>query len=290
MVDPIKTFRALSGSQYVFFTSEDPEPPGIVDKAVVSQKFTDSTLVTSTLDSNPAIEENPIIWSWNGTDTSQFDNSFAKIRNAGWVSGALNVEQNDLAPLGAYLVLTASGQGNGTLVWFASQSLGTLNFIIEAGIEEVSSSGGTPYGGVVMFGSGTGSDHYSIGLLKQNGGTGWQFRFDGPTFSIPGNTPAFGGVAPCLMYIECIASKQTGSIPTFYISAYSNGQGLYTGPSYGFDTNWSATWQNNWTNITSEQMQRFGLGLQATGTANPATIKFSYIIIRKHPIEYTEVV
>lgn len=290
MANPIKLFRATSGSQYVFFTSEETEPAGITNKVVMSEKFTDDSLVTGVLEQNPQLETNPIIWSWNGTDTSQFDSAYARLRNVGWNSGALNVEPNELAPLGAYLVLTASGPGNGTLVWLASGSIGSSSFIMEAGLEQVSSSGGTPYGGLVMFASGTGSDHYSIGLLRQNGGTGWQFRFDGGTFSIPGNTPAFGGAAPCIMRIECIAGKRTGSIPTFYLNAWASGQGSLVGPSYGFNTNWSSNWQNNWSSFTPEQMQRFGLGIQATGTANPATVKFSYIVVRKHPIDFPETI
>lgn len=290
MADPIKLFRAVSGSQYVFFTSEEAEPVGITNKVVMSEKFTDASLITGVLEQNPTLETNPIIWSWNGTDISQFDSSYAKLRNVGWNSGALNVEPNELAPLGAYLVLTASGPGNGTLVWFASQSVGSSSFIMEAGLEEVSSSGGTPYGGLAMFGTGSGSDHYSIGILRQNGGTGWQFRFDGSSFSIPGDTPSFGGVCPCVMYIECIAEKVSGSIPTFYINTWANGQGSITGPSYGYDTTWASNWPNAWSSFTPEQMQRFGLGIQATGTANPATVKFSYITIRKHPIDQPETI
>jgi hypothetical protein len=80
----IQTFRALSGSQYVFFKSNETPPAGITDKTVVGEEVVVSVDSTAIVTEAVASSSN-VIWQWNGTDLSQLtdtanlsvtDNSF----------------------------------------------------------------------------------------------------------------------------------------------------------------------------------------------------------------------
>lgn len=62
----ITTYRALSGSQYVYYTSEETPPVGITNIVVVFE-FNSITEVTGAISSN-------VLWEWNKVDTSQFQN------------------------------------------------------------------------------------------------------------------------------------------------------------------------------------------------------------------------
>lgn len=283
----IQTFRALSGSQYVFFTSEEPEPEGITNKVVMFETLSDQS-VTASAEQNV---ESDVLWSWNGTDTSQFEPSVTRLAG-GFGSANLNVETTTSAALGSYLVLSGNGAGQGTAIWFASESLPSTNFILEAGIETIArwNAGGVggQYAGIALLGSGSGNDCHCLCILRTGSGTGWQARFDGATTSIPGSTPALGAPTPSKLVIECVAGKQTGSIPTFSIKAYSNGNGGNDVFTWDYNTNWSSTWGGEWEDIPASELTRWGLVVQASGGWLNPYIRLSYLVIRRHPLDKTE--
>ena len=283
----IQTFRALSGSQYVFFTSEEPEPTGITNKVVMFETLSDQSVTASAQQS----VESDILWSWNGADVSQFEPSVTRLAG-GFGSADLNVETTTSAALGAYLVLSGTGTGQGTAIWFANDFLPSTSFIIEAGIETISryDAGGVggQYAGVALLGSGSGTDCHCLCILRTGAGTGWQARFDGSTTSIPGNTPSFGNPTPSKLVIECIAGKQEDSIPTFSIKGYSNGNNGNDTFTWDFNTNWSSTWGGQWTDIPASALNRWGLVVQASGGWQNPFIRFSYVVIRRHPLDKTE--
>lgn len=75
----VTTFRAVSGSQFVYFTSQETEPANITNKVVVSRK---NTGAATSVDAQAVISQSvasgsALIWEWNGVDTSQFESSNA---------------------------------------------------------------------------------------------------------------------------------------------------------------------------------------------------------------------
>lgn len=278
----LKTFRALSGSQYVFFTSEDEEPAGITNKVVMYETLTDASIIRA---AGAQSTSSDILWSWNGEDTSQFDPGPAKLRN--FSSATLNVETSPSAALGKYLILSGVGS-SGTAVWLVSMSLPSTRYIIEMGIDEVGrfdGAAGGHYCGAALLSSGSGADHHGIGVLRTNGGTGWQYRFDGAGSSIPGNTPSLGAAAPSKLVVECVAGKKTGSIPTFSIKAFSNGNGSSDVFTWDFNTNWSSTWGSSWLPIEEKDLTRFGIAVQSAGGRVNPFIRIQYMIVRRHPLD-----
>jgi hypothetical protein len=279
MSEIITTFRALSGSQHVYYTSEDPVPAGVTDIVSVSERLTDATVVDTVISQSGGGSD--VLWAWNGEDVSQFDTNWAKLRN--FTSGSISIEPDPAAPLGNWLVVSGVGT-SGQIVFLANQELDTTNYYIEFGIDTVTAHGGAgaggQYCGVAFWASGSGTDYHGIAWVHGNSTAAWQHRFDGSAgIVLPGSTPGTTGL-PNKIVLEVVGNKVSGSDPKYLAWAKTLGNAVDCNSLTELDL--AGPYGGDWASLVPT---RFGVVAQTSGGWSHPVIRFSYIIVRRHPID-----
>ena len=266
----ITKFRATSGSQTVYFDSNENQPTGIVNKVAVSETFTPTGLVLTGSD---------VLWAWNGEDTSQFDLGVTWTGSAANVALSVESDPSRISPTGNMLVISSSA--NSEVVWYASESLGTNRFVVE-----YYTSGSTNgFGGVSFLCDGSGSNFHGFGYCESNGGNGFNLKVENAVLDTS-NDQTGGASNPNFVQIEVLChdrSTVSGS-PSFRWWADSHNRTDSISSQRATEilaggANWAnTTYASSWDNL---QLRRFGLMFRGL----PGVFKIYTMIIRKHPLD-----
>lgn len=269
-VPNVTLFRAVSGSQTVYFTSEESGPIGISNKVAVGERFSPGSLVITGSD---------VLWAWNGQDTVQFEEQYSFIASA--TSASLTVENDELAPTGKVLVFT--GTGAGQIVWLTTSSLNTNRYLIEYYTSGVNDG----YAGVAFLCENTGSNFHGFGYVETDFGTGWNLKVENGNVDASANTTG-GSSMPNFVRLEVLGVQRptTGSgMPHFtaWADSYNRAGSIpcqrMTDQLAG-SSNWSTlVYSSSWDDLT---LKRFGLALR-NGTNQ--VFKIYSMIVRKHPLD-----
>ena len=272
MVEPfIITFRAYSGSQVVYFDSGEPEPVGITNKVEVSRRFNLSS-VSGTVGSR-------ILWKWNGQDTSQFD--LVPVQNQGF-SGSLQVISSSFSPTSKSLFLSSSAAATGFgdhIVFLATSSLPTTNYIVEIGIRDVANDLGDSQGGPVVLAFGSGSSFHGLGVLQRENSTQLSLPlWTAGVLDDTNNNNAGNPADPTFMAIEVRGNRAFGSIYSF--EAISIGRGRF---GEGARVIKSSDWSPLALSWATSSIGRFGLALRTNAGVTAPRLIVDHFLIRSHP-------
>lgn len=277
----VKTFRATSGSQTVYWSDGESVPSPITDQVSVSTNYSAAGLT---------VNESDVIWRWNGADLSQFENSPHFV--SGTLSASLYVETDphSIANAGNVLVLSSSAR-QGVICWLTTSSLDTNRFLVEIFISGTT----TEYGGAAVLCEGSASNFHGFGALSEDGTGGastWNVKVDsGSVDGAPSTNGSFGTIAPKLFKVDVLAHDRTvvtGS-PGFTVLADVEGPRddivchRFTQTLAG-DNEWdSLPTGSNWEGL---QLRRFGLAWRGDSAFSGGSLmKIFDMVIRKHPLD-----
>jgi hypothetical protein len=258
----VETFRGTSGSQYVYYKSTDPTPPGLTDVILLHRQ-----------------EESDILWEWNGEDTIQFDTSAPTFAND-FSSGSLTVVDAPLAPSGKALVLSGSGGSgadDGVLVFSATSSLQTNRFVAKYYLQEVEGDG-SPTAGFAFLCESSGSDfhgHVYTQRIDEQTQVGWHTQIESGSVDSEEITES-SAISPRETTVEISGSKLTGSQPYFSCMTRGGG-GTLGGNSYHLNDIWP--YSGSWNPLV---LRNFGLAL-SRGIA--CGMMIYYVVVKKHPLD-----
>lgn len=289
-VNSIKTFRAVSGSQFVYFTSNDTEPEGISNKVIIDEEFLGEggTVDTSALISQSLASGSILLWEWNGQDATQFEDS-AIVDN---VSMSVNVAP-ELSPYENLLKVEFTNTSSNDSIWFVKSSSIILPDRFEVEMVVWDNNFSSTYYAGWAWGDATHNDGlhaYSFPLIGATSTP--KVRFDAGVANT--DSSIFSPTNPSLVQdgkggtVLTVAEKYHdigSSFPAFWVNCrgfeglqaqdhdfVTKGQStMYFSSSLGDPT-------GSW---VSANMNRFGIALRGTSTAT-SSVEFGAIRIYKH--------
>lgn len=273
----IQVFRAYSGSQVVYFDSTETPPPGISERVVIAERF-NLGVVSGTVGSR-------LLWKWNGQDTSQFDLVPVQVQGK---SASLNIITSSFSPTSKSLQILGDTNPAALadhVVFLATSSLPTTNYIIEIGIRDIgpgAGGSGNAQGGPVFLAFGSGSTFHGASCMAQSNGNNlslalWQ------TGSIDDSLNSVGGGSnePTFMQIEVRGNRPVGS--TFSFSAIHR---TYGDTNEGARTFKNSDWAGSNPLISTwatSSINRFGLVLRGSTSSTVNEMIIDFFLIRSHP-------
>lgn len=281
----VELYRALSGSQYVYWNSSQAEPAGISNKVIVGELVTVDTVDTASIVALAVTSGSDVLFKWNGTDLSQFNSSSPTFIN-GSVNGVMTLSSSAESPGRNYIQISGSGT-TGFVAFLANTPLDTYRCIFEVEYETINSA---QYGGIVFFCSGSGSNFHAHALFT--GGAGWRSMVNNGVHTDTGGTPT---AVPTSLVSNPGKGRYTlngvrtaGIGPVFDL--YLTDDGSQSSSTSEF---WNHTWEgtapasgSTWNTIPvsgTQSCTKWGLAIKSSGGNALPMMKIRDIIIRRLP-------
>ena len=254
--------RAYAKVDGAVMTATDDGTNVVLDVAAAAtgQRGTMSAADKAKLDGLLSSPPGTVLWEWNGTDTSQFENAATLDVGTGGSTPTLSVVANAAYPGGNVLRFNGNGRVNGQVGWLATATLSTLNYRIEIELAAAAAGSGTTYRGPLYYADVTLGSLYGFGY-GTNGGTGYAKRIDAGSVSSGTTTPSIGGTAtyPRLNTLDVRGECLVGIGPRFV--AYAQGFGGGVGAASINQLSNASAIPAGWHALTP---QRFGLWMNCS--------------------------
>lgn len=272
----VTTFRALSGSQYVYFTSDEPEPLGVTNKVAISTKFVSTVSQSNLARSN-------VLWEWNKTDTSQFIGEFefleSDLGNIGG-SGSLSVSTSSVDPSVTVLNVNYNSVG-GSHVHLIDFDLSEYDqYALEVHMAGRGGSSPDFYSVFPIVGQ-SGSNIDAIAYAKSPSFTNANcFLYNNAEYrgseGLPGTTAATtlidnnGG-----LIVRCIVNKKPDANNRYFVKFF---QVPFNGGDWTIEQVISSSIGGSW-NMSGTNFNRCGIGVGEHGSAVTGFLQFQSIRI-----------